>query len=315
MFKELLKKIEEYNTIIIHRHSRPDLDAIGSQLGLKYILENKYPNKNIYVVGDTSAKYSFLGDMDIITDDVYENALAIIVDVAVANMVSDSRYTLAKEVYVIDHHKNDCDITTNHLCDTTKVACAEYIAYLFMENNYPITSIAATCLYGGIITDSGRFLYGSSLENTFLVSSKLIAYGANAKFIYDNIYVESLADREMKNYFSNRFVVKDNVAYLKNTQEVFEKFPKEFNDISRGMLSVMSGIAEIEIWLNFTYDITKDKVIGEFRSRSLPIVDIAKKYGGGGHALACGATLASFDEADLVIEDFINLLKESKNEG
>ena len=315
MFKELLKKIEEYNTIIIHRHLRPDLDALGSQLGLKSILENKYPNKSIYAVGDESAKFSFLGKMDNISDEIYNDALVIILDVAVAHMVSDDRYKLAIEVFVIDHHKNDCDITNNHICDTSRVACAEYIAYLFINEEFEIPSFAATCLYGGIITDSGRFMYGSALENTFMISSKLIACGANPKYIYDNIYVESLEDREMKNYFSNRFEVRDNVAYLKNTKEVFEKFPKEFNDISRGMLSVMSGIAEIEIWLNFTYDISKDKVIGEFRSRSLPIVDIAKKYGGGGHSLACGATLNDFDEADLVINDFINLLKESKNEG
>ena len=114
----------------------------------------------------------------------------------------------------------------------------------------------------------------------------------------------------MKNYFAARFnVTEAGVAYLKNTHEVFEKFPREFNDISRGMLSVMSGIDEISIWLNFTYDISKDAIIGEFRSRSIPIVDVAKKYGGGGHALACGATIKNWDEVDLVINDFVELLK------
>ena len=48
----ILNKINEYNTIIIHRHSNPDLDAYGSQLGLMESLKHNYPNKNIYVVGD-----------------------------------------------------------------------------------------------------------------------------------------------------------------------------------------------------------------------------------------------------------------------
>lgn len=307
---ELFEKIKEYNTIIIHRHSRPDLDALGSQIGLRDILKFNFPEKNIYVVGDKSNKYSFIGNMDEIDDSIYENALVIICDVAVKNMVSDDRYNLAKEAIVIDHHKNSCDITNNWLSKTSCVACAEYITHLFNENGYTIPSSAATALYGGIVTDSGRFQYGEDLANTFKAASILVMCGAKPKYIYDNIYVESLKDREMKNYFSNQFKVSGHVAYLMNDKDVFEKFNvKEFNDISRGMLSVMAGIDEIEIWCNFTYDVNKNVVIGEFRSRNVGIVDIAKKYGGGGHLLACGATLDSFDTCYKVIEDFKKLLE------
>lgn len=309
MEKSLFDKIKEYNTIIVHRHSRPDLDALGSQLGLAYTLKNAYPEKNIYVVGDASRKYSFLGGMDLINDSLYENALAIIVDVAVEAMVSDDRYKLAREVYVIDHHKNECDITKNHICDTTRVAAAEFVTHLLLKYGYTIPEYAATCLYGGIVTDSGRFMYGANLSNTFDIASKLVSFKANPKYIYDNIYTETLEERLKKNYFSNKFEMIGKVAFLKNTHEVFEKFGGEFNDISRGMLSVMSGIEEIEIWLNFTYDITKDAIIGEFRSRSIPIVDVAKKYGGGGHELACGATIANWDLVDIVINDFVELVK------
>lgn len=309
MEKLLFDKIKEYKTIIIHRHSRPDLDALGSQLGLAYTLKNTYPDKNIYVVGDVSRKYSFIGNMNLIEDKLFEGALSIICDVAVSYMVSDDRYKLSKEVFVIDHHKNECDITENHLCDTTRVASCEYLVHLLLKYGYTIPKDAATCFYAGIVTDSGRFLYGENLAETLTVASKLISFGAECKYIFDHIYVETLEERQMKNYFSNRFEVKQKVAFLKNDSEVFHKFSVEFNDISRGMLSVMSGIKEIEIWLNFTYDISKDKIIGEFRSRSVPIVDIAKKYGGCGHLLACGATLDSWDMVDLVINDFIELLK------
>lgn len=307
---ELFLKIEQYNTIIIHRHTRPDLDALGSQIGLRDILKYKYPNKEIYIVGDTSTKYNFIGQMDIIDDDKYNNALVIICDVAVKNMVSDDRYLKAKDIVVIDHHKNECDITKNHLCKNSCVACAEYITYLFKNEGYFIPSSAATSLYGGIVTDSGRFMYGDRLDETFKIVSYLIECGANPKYIYDNIYVEELKDRQMKNYFSNKFIFDHGVAYLMNDKDVFLKFNvSEFNDISRGMLSVMSGIKEIEIWCNFTFDESKNKVIGEFRSRNKPIVDIAKKYGGGGHLLACGATLDTFDDCYKVIEDFKHILE------
>ncbi len=314
MEKLLFEKIKQYDTIIIHRHTRPDLDALGSQLGLAYTLKKTYPQKKIYCVGDVSRRFSFLGAMDLISDDVFENALSIVCDVAVKSMVSDERYTLSKEVFVIDHHKNDCDFTENHLCDTSRVAACEFIVHLLLKYGYTIPMEAATCFYGGIVTDSGRFLYGENLSETFEIASKLIAMGADCKYIYDNIYIETLADRQKKNYFSNRFEIRDGVAYLKNTQEVFDKFGGEFSDISRGMVSVMSGIEEVKIWLNFTYDISRDVIVGEFRSRSLPIVDIAKKYGGGGHALACGASLKDWQQVDLVINDFIEYLKTEEAE-
>lgn len=303
----LFQKIEEYDTIIIHRHSRPDGDALGSQLGLKAALELNFPNKHIYAVGDTTKKYAFIGEMDEIDDEKYNGALAIICDVAVEAMVSDNRYKLAKEVFVIDHHKNSCDITTNFLQNTNAAAAAEFIASLLIEQNYKFNEDVATKLLFGIITDSGRFMYGDELYNTLSVASFLVKNGARYKYIYDNIYVESLEDRKMSTYFADKVVYKGNIAYIKSEKEVFDLFPVEFNDISRGMLSLMSGLKEIVIWLNFTFDKDKNAIIGEFRSRNIPIVDVAKKYGGGGHANACGATLKDWDEVDKIIEDFYNL--------
>ncbi len=309
----LFEKIEQYETIIIERHERPDLDALGSQIGLKIALKDKFPNKKIYAVGDSSRRYNFLGSMDLIKDDEYINALVIIVDVAVGNMVSDNRYKLAKEIFVIDHHKNLCDITPNAIIDNTKIAAAELITNLLIDHNYFISKDAATAFYGGIITDSGRFQYGYS-ESLFETAAKLISFGANPKYIYDNIYVETLEERNMKIYFQNQIKIQNGVAYIKSNEDVFEKFNVEFQDISRGMVNLMAGVKEVEIWCNFTFDKNNDVVIAEFRSRNIPIVDVAKKYGGGGHSLACGATLKDFKEADLVINDFIELLKASNGE-
>ena len=309
--KQLFEDIKNYNTIIIHRHTRPDLDALGSQLGLKKIIEANYPSKKVYAVGDATQKYAFIGDMDIVSDDLYKGALVIIVDVAVSYMISDERYKLADKVWVIDHHKNDCDVSENWLCDTTRVAAAEYITYLVLEEGLTIPKEAATCLFGGIITDSGRFLYGSKVSNTLRVAASLIDLGADSKYIYDNIYIETLAEREMKNYFASKIQMRDGVAWLVNKGDVFDKFHCEFNDVSRGMLSLMVGIEEIKIWCNFTYDKESDTVKCEFRSRGIEIVEIAKALGGGGHANACGATIKSFDQVDSIIDSFVKLLKEN----
>ena len=308
---EFIETIEKYNSIVIFRHTRPDLDALGSQLGLKELIKLNYPTKNVYVVGDKSKRYEFIGNMDEISDTIISNSLAIICDVAVSHLVSDERYRLAKEVIVVDHHKNECTVdNAKTLVDTSRVATAELLSHIFMRTNKKVNAKAATALFGGIVTDSGRFQYSNTTSDTFIIASWLVANGADTEFIYNNLYVETLAQRNMKNYFSNRFkTTKYGVAYMFNDQKVLDKFNVPFFDISRGMVNVMAGIDEIKIWCNFTYDKENDKVVGEFRSRGIEIVEIAKKYGGGGHAVACGATLDNFDVCKQVIKDFNNLLK------
>ncbi|MDD4469184.1 MAG: DHHA1 domain-containing protein, partial [Acholeplasmataceae bacterium] len=98
-----------------------------------------------------------------------------------------------------------------------------------------------------------------------------------------------------------------------NDKSIYDLYDVDTFSISRGMVNLASGIDEIKIWLSFTEDKTSNNIIGEFRSRQIPIVEIAKKYGGGGHLNACGATLKSWDEVNLMIKDYKKLLEENKN--
>ena len=319
---KILEKIKKYQKIIIHRHSNPDLDALGSQIGLRETLRLNFPEKEIYAVGDMN-RFTFLGEMDVIEDSLYEGALCIICDVAVSHMVSDHRYFLANEIIVIDHHQNPvsldydgkvCDVEIYPYIQNHYAAACAIVADLIKEWNLEMPSNAATALYGGIVTDSGRFQYGNNLAPLFKTSAYLMEMGADAQYIYRNLYVETLESRLMKNYFQSTMkLTKNNVAYMFNDKDVFERFDVDLFTVSRGMVNLMAGIDTVKIWANFTYDIKNDKVICEFRSRDIVIVDIAKKYGGGGHACACGATIDSFLVAKLVLEDFDKLLEDSKN--
>ena len=76
------------------------------------------------------------------------------------------------------------------------------------------------------------------------------------------------------------------------------------------MVNIASGIEEIKIWLNFTYDKDTNKIIGEFRSRGIVIVELAKRYGGGGHNYACGASFESWEKVDEIIKEYKKLLEE-----
>lgn len=309
MYKIIDEKIKKYNTIIIHRHKNPDMDAIGSQVGLYYLIKENYNNKNVYLVGDTN-KFDKENKMNDIPDSYYENALVFIVDVAVKDLVSDQRYNLAKEIIIIDHHQNETDILNSiSFIDTNYSSATEYITEIFKSLNYKFNKEAASYLFWGIVTDTGRFQWMKNPESLFLTASFLAKKGAVIKPFYDWLYTEPLKNKQIKTYFQSKIVYDGEIAYLKNNKEVFDKFDIDFFTVSRGMANLASGIEEIKIWLNFTFNPENNKVIGEFRSRGINIVEVAKKFGGGGHANACGATLNSFEDADVVILEYKKLLK------
>jgi len=62
MFKQALELIKKYDTIIIHRHTNPDGDAIGSQVGMKELIKTNFPQKTVYIVGDDAKRFSFMED-------------------------------------------------------------------------------------------------------------------------------------------------------------------------------------------------------------------------------------------------------------
>lgn len=301
---KIYEMIKAYDAIIIHRHLRPDMDAIGSQYGLYLVIRDNFPSKTVYVVGDVN-DMSYLSKMDEIDDDTYQGALAIITDVSVTKLISDDRYKLAKEIIIIDHHQNDTDVENVSVFykDPTFASASEMIIDLIRTFKLKVTPEAATYLYGGMVTDTGRFMYLNDASKTFELASYITRFNPNVQDFYEYIYTEPLQKRLTKNLFSTFEITENNVAYRKNDAELIAKSGLEFQSVSRGMVNQMAGIREIPIWANFTEDVENNVIVGEFRARGITIVDIAKKYGGGGHNLACGASLKNWDEVDLIIKD------------
>ena len=166
-----------------------------------------------------------------------------------------------------------------------------------------IDALAAERLLTGILTDSGRFLYPKTSSDTLRVAADLIDIGVDINKIYDKLYTESINSKKLKGYFINNFRITDHkVAYMKNDLSVKEKFGVTKFVVSRAMVNQMAGIEGVEIWANFTENENKE-ILCELRSKQKSIVHIARKYGGGGHALACGCTLQSFDEVDGLLVD------------
>jgi phosphoesterase RecJ-like protein len=277
-------------------------------MGLKRIIELNFPDKKVYAVGDVN-EFSFLGEMDSISDEVYKGALAIVVDVAVARLISDDRYQLADHVMVIDHHLNASDCADTEINDSSQIACAQLIADFAISMNLKLDTLSSTRLLAGMVTDSGRFLYPSVDAKTFRIAATLMEHGVDLQSIYDRLYTETLNFKKLKGYFINNFkTTHNNVAYMLNDTSVKDMFNVSTFTVSRAMVNQMAGIEGVEIWANFTQN-EEDEILCELRSKKRSIVHIAKKYGGGGHALACGCTLPSFDHVQFVLEDLDQYLE------
>ena len=308
MYKEIIDKLKKYQKIVIHRHIRPDLDALGSQLGLKGIIEDNFPEIDVRVVGDEN-ELTFLGTMDRVDDDFYQDALAISVDVAVKDLVSDQRYQLAKEVMIIDHHLNQNDFGDHWYSFSEHIAVCQILTDMVMKEKLKISKDTAHKLLSGIISDSGRFLYPSVSALTFKAVAFLLEAGADLQSLYQNMYKENMNHIKLKGYFINHFkTTKNNVAYMKNNKELKEEFNVSTFAVSRGMVNQMAGIDNVPIWVNFTED-DDNSILCEIRSKEIPVISVARKYGGGGHQLACGCTLKSWDHVDHVLNDLDELIE------
>ena len=312
MFEAILTLIEKYPRIIIHRHKNPDGDALGSQQGLKYILKENYPDKEVFAVGDLTPRYDFMlnSPMDEIPDSYYQGALAIILDCGSKALIFDERYSLADSTARLDHHVFCEIIADTEVINTSFESCCGMITAMAMECNWKVSKEAAKSLYTGMITDSGRFRYDSTTSQTFRLAAFLMEQQFDTADIYRNLYVDDLSMIQLRaKYVLKIQVTTQGVAYIYTTLDEAKDYGVDNFTLSRGMVNVMGEIRGIHSWVNFTE--TENGVLCEIRSNYYNINPIATKYGGGGHQKASGATLKNKEEAMALLEDLKNLSGET----
>ena len=297
--------IGEYDTIIIHRHLNPDGDALGSQLGLMYIIRENWKDKKVYIVGDTFDRLSFMynGKMDEIDDSVYENALAVVLDSSSDYLISDTRYTKAARTLRIDHH-----VFIKRICDE-EVVLTEYesaagiIADWAISSGLNITTDCARALYTGMVTDSVRFMTEKVSPLTMKTASVLISYPFDRTELFGRLYAEDFSALRRKAYFLERveFLEKDGVAYNYSDLTDIERMHSSAHSVARGLVNTMANIRGADAWIAFAED--DGRILVELRSRRCDVYPVALKWGGGGHAKASGCTVSSRKEAFELLED------------
>ena len=313
MFEQILQAIREFDRIILHRHGRPDGDAIGSQVGLKHVILENFPHKEVYMVGDKPGFFAFMEGaiMDEIPDSAYEGALAVILDSGSRSMISDTRYTMATKTVRLDHHIFCEQIADIEVVDTGFESCCGLITEFVSQCGLRLNPLAAKSLYTGMVTDSGRFRYDGTTARTFRLASLLMEQNFDTNALFRDLYADDFSAKQLKAKFilKIRFTEK-NVAYIYTTAEELAELKADTFTVSRGMTNTMADIKGVDIWVNFTE--TEKGVLCELRSGKFNINPIAVKYGGGGHAKASGATVADKETAMAMLRDLDAMMEENQ---
>ena len=313
--KQILDKIESYQTIIVSRHIRPDGDAIGSTKGFVKVLRDSYPEKKIYLVNeDFSEDLAFTGGEDCISDEVYEGALQIVIDTGTRARISNKKYHLAKELIKIDHHiEADPYGDINWVEDWRAAACEMIADFCFtFKDKLKLTKESAGLIYLGLVTDSSRFRHSEVSGETMRIAGALLDCGVDTETLYANLYMEPFERFKLKSFvFDHIQITKNGVAYIYMSKEIQEQFDLTLEAAS-DVVTELKKIKGSLIWIAFIDDTAKNSIRVRLRSRFLGINDLAIKYHGGGHDQAAGATVYSQEEMQALIKDADKLLGEYK---
>ena len=314
----ILNKIKENDKIIIFRHFRPDGDAIGSTKGLARILRLTYPEKKIYLQNADFSNYlAFLGEEEeLLPDEEYVDALGIVLDTATQERISNKKYALCKELVKIDHHIPVQDFGICQWVEEERSSLCEMIAYFYdtFKDELKIDKEAATYIYTGMVTDSGRFRFRSVSGDTLRLAGLMLDQGVDLDYVYSNLYLRDFDSFKFESYAHKKMKISESgVVSLFVTKSMKKKF-KLSNEDASASVSYMEGIKNSLIWIAFIE--TDDGAIRvRLRSRYVTVSELAERYHGGGHACAAGATVYSKKEMKQLLAEADALLKDYKEKN
>ncbi|MCD8502434.1 MAG: bifunctional oligoribonuclease/PAP phosphatase NrnA [Bacillaceae bacterium] len=315
MIEQIIKYVEENETIIIHRHERPDPDALGSQAGLAELLSTHYPKKNIYTVGEEEESLTFIRKMDEIKDEKFEKALIIVCDTANTERISDNRYEKGNTIIKIDHHPNEDPYGDVNWVDTSASSTCEmiYDLYKVFHKNVgmKMTDFAARCLFTGIVGDTGRFRYPNTTTKTFQIVSELVGYQFSPVEIYERMEQKSLQDARLEGYILANFeLMESGAGFMNLPTTLLQQYNVTTSEASK-LVNTFANVNGMKAWVFFVEE--PDGLIRvRLRSKGPIINKLAQKYNGGGHPLASGASAKSWEETKNILVELEELCKQFK---
>ena len=306
VMQTIFDRIEGADRIMLFRHIRVDGDCVGATKGLQEIIRQTWPEKQVWLIDDEKSDYlSFMGpDDEAQSDEMYADALGIVIDVGNHERISNQKYTLCREIIKIDHHiERDPYGDINWVEDWRSSACEMIAAFYEAFQDKLVLSVrAAECLYAGMVTDSGRFMYEGVNGNTMRLAGLMLDKGVDTETLYSHLYLRTFDELKFKAaIYENMQLSPNGVAWIHVDMDMQKRFGLTFETACTS-ISSLSDIKGVLCWLAFI-DTPEGEIRVRLRSRFAAINTIAEKYHGGGHACASGATVYSAEEMQSLIKD------------
>ena len=317
IMKVILQKIKEYNRIMLFRHVRNDGDCVGSTKGFKEIIKLTWPEKEVYIIDEDTAKYlEFMGPEDEpVPDEMYADALGIVLDTASESRISNKKYSLCKELIKIDHHIPLEDYGDIMWVEEERSSACEMVVKFYdtFRDELKINSQAATHLYTGMVTDSGRFKYSDVTGDTLRCAALLLDVGVDTDTLFARLYLEAFEYLKFKAHIYEKMQITENgVAYIIVDRAMQEQFNLSLEQAS-AVIGNLDSIRGCICWIAFIEQGDEQKTYRvRLRSRFVHINSVAENYRGGGHACASGATVYGMDEVNALLYDADTHIKEYK---
>lgn len=304
MFKEVYKLIEKYDAIVLARHVGVDPDAMASQIGLRDSIRLTYPEKKVYATGAGTNKFTYIGKLDKLEDIDYKNTLLIVLDTPDKKRVDIENIDEYGYKIKIDHHpfiEEFCDLEI--IDDTSSSACQLVVELLYnteLKRNEEIMGK----LFQGIVSDTNRFMFSNSTSKTFSIIAKMMEeYNFDVNKLYESLYLRPLREVRFQGYIEQNLTITENgVGYIKITDEIINKYKTDAS-AAGNIINNLNYIEEVIVWLTISEDLKNDIIKVSIRSRGPEINKIAEKYNGGGHKMASGARVKTFEEIEFLIND------------
>lgn len=310
-FKQIYSEIKKFDTIYISRHISPDPDAIASQNALRDAIKLTFPEKKVYSIGATVARFKYLGKLDKVERFDYEDSLLICLDTPNKVRIDGTDVNRFKNIIKIDHHPFIENFSNIEYVDDSACSTCQIIFELLENTRLKCNTDISGLLFIGIISDSNRFLFDYTSVKTFeIVSVMLSKYKINMQGLYSKLYERPLSEVRLLGYISsNMKVTKNKFAYIELENDILKSFGADTANASN-MASEFGNIREVLVWAIVSYDELNKIYKVNIRSRGPIINEIASKFGGGGHAYASGVRTPNHE----VIDELLHSLDECSKE-
>lgn len=309
---QALAAIADVETVALACHLGPDGDALGSLLALTIALRD-LGNKTVASWGSdpfaVPRHYTYLPKLDLLSppsEVPAEPDLMITFDAGSFERLGslEANARAARRLLVIDHHISNERFGSINLVDPDAAASAVIVFDLLRRMGVGLDADIATCLYTGIVTDTGRFQYRNTTPEVHRITAELLAAGAPHVEITETIY-----NTHPVGYLRLAATALEKLQVLADAGVVWTWVTTQ--DLERSRV----GLEDIEALIDLvrTVDVADVAVVlkqqsdGRYRvsMRSKGASDVgavASKFGGGGHALAAGFTSTDGDPSATIDE-------------